>query len=93
MVMKSPQSEKLFLISAVAVIVIFLFVNKGFRNLVGHYREISWLKRERVELQEKNAKLKREIYILENEDSYIENIARRELGVISKDEVEYRFKK
>ncbi len=61
--------------------------------MIRKYQEIDRLKKERFEIERKNAKLKREIYLLEQGGTYIENIARRELGVISKDEVEYRFKK
>lgn len=77
----------------VSVTVGFLFANNGFRSLVTHYNEVVKLKKDLSELERRNTKLKREIYLLEKEDSYIEDIARRELGVISKDEVEYRFKK
>ena len=91
--MKNARMEKILTIVFVAAVLIFLFGNKGFRNLVRSYREVSRLKNEFADLEKRNSKLKREIYLLEKEDSYIENIARRELGVISKDEVEYRFKK
>ena len=93
MPMKNARMEKILTIVFVAAVLIFLFGNKGFRNLVRSYREVSRLKNEFADLEKRNSKLKREIYLLEKEDSYIENIARRELGVISKDEVEYRFKK
>ena len=91
--MKKARIEKILTIVFVAAVLIFLFGNKGFRNLVGSYRQASKLKKDLSELEKRNIKLKREIYLLEEEGSYIENIARRELGVISKDEVEYRFKK
>ena len=45
------------------------------------------------QLKKENALLKKEIYLLEEDPSYIERIARKELGLISADEVEYRFQK
>ncbi|MCX5782170.1 MAG: septum formation initiator family protein [Elusimicrobia bacterium] len=91
--MKMFYSQKVPVVIAVIIILIFLVGNNNFRNLIRQYQEIYRLKQERFEIEKKNAKLKREIYLLEKEGSYIENIARRELGVISKDEVEYRFRK
>jgi len=91
--MNGISKEKALVIIIVAGVLIFLFANKGFRSLVSHYNEVSNLKQELSALEKRNIKLKREIYLIEKEDSYIENIARRELGVISKGEVEYRFKK
>ena len=42
-------------------------------------------------LGEENERLKREIERLKNDPRYIEGIARRELGMIGKNEVIYRF--
>ncbi len=91
--MKKLTSEKLLMIALIVVVITALFANRGFRNLIGHYKEIGQLKNERAQLAARNAKLKREIYLLEHDQSYVENIARKELGVVSKDEYEYRFKK
>ena len=91
--MKNARMERILTIAIAAAVLISLFGNKAFRNLVSSYREVAKIKADLSGLEKRNTKLKREIYLLEKEDSYIENIARRELGVISKDEVEYRFKK
>ena len=44
-------------------------------------------------LKKENVLLRREAYMLEKDPSYIEHAARRELGLVSEGEVEYRFKK
>jgi len=75
-----------------ALVFIGLFANEGFRTVVRRYWEIHKLNRELENLKMENANLRKEIYLLENDQSYIEYVARRELGVISQGEVEYNFK-
>ena len=75
-----------------ALVFVWLFANEGFRALVRRYWEIHKLNGELENLKMENANLRKEIYLLENDQSYIEYIARRELGVISQGEVEYNFK-
>ena len=89
--MKVP-SKALYIIFGI-VVVLFLFGNAGFRKLIRRYWEIYKLKAECEQLERENDLLQKEIYILENDASYIEKIARKELGVIAPGEVEYRFKK
>ena len=76
-----------------ALLLLFLFGNSGARKLVRRYWEIYRLKQELVQLKHQNVILKNEIYLLENDQSYIERIARKELGLVAPGEVEYRFKK
>ena len=75
------------------IVLLFLLLNEGSRKLVRRYWEIYKLKEQISQLQHENELLKKEIYLLENDSSYIERIARKELGLISPGEVEYRFKK
>lgn len=74
-----------------AVVLLFLFANPGFRRMIRRYWEISSLKGNIENLKKENSLLKQEIYLLEQDPSYIERIARKELGLISAGEVEYRF--
>lgn len=71
---------------------LFVFGNDGFRKLIRRYWEIHTLKVEMVQMKKENALLRREIYFLEEDSSYIERIARKELGLLAVGEVEYRFK-
>jgi cell division protein FtsB len=59
--------------------------------MIRRYWETHKLNTRLAELSKQNAVLKKEIYNLENNSSYIERMARKELGLISTDEVEYRF--
>lgn len=85
--------NKLNLTLSMAILIIFsmllliLFAENGFVDL-------NSLKKEKDRLVEKNESLARdnldlynEIERLKNDDKYIENIARQELGMIGKDEM------
>ena len=76
-----------------AVVLLFLFANGGFRRMVRRYWEIHELQGDIAQLKKENSLLKQEIYLLEQDPSYIERIARKELGLVSAGEVEYRFEK
>ena len=89
--MKIPKNS-LYILLFIAVLV-FLFGNTGFRKLVRNYWAIYKLKTELEHLKHESKLLEHEIYLLENDESYIERIARKELGLIAPGEVEYRFKK
>ncbi|MBN1621083.1 MAG: septum formation initiator family protein [Endomicrobiales bacterium] len=89
--MKIPK-HALYIILGIAL-VLFLFGNAGFRKLVRRHWEMYKLKAEFEHLQRESGILEKEIYLLENDESYIERIARKELGLIAPGEVEYRFKK
>ncbi|HBU69668.1 MAG TPA: hypothetical protein DEE98_04720 [Elusimicrobia bacterium] len=76
-----------------AIVLLILFGNSGFRRLVRRYWEINKLQGMIVQLKKENVLLRKEVYLLEKDPSYIEHIARRELGFVARGEVEYRFKK
>ena len=75
-----------------AVLFLLFFSSDGFRKLFRRYWEIHKLKSEIVQMKKENALLHSEIYYLGQDSSYIERVARKELGLISSGEVEYRFK-
>jgi cell division protein FtsB len=74
------------------VLALIIFGSDGFRKLFRRYWELHRLRTEIVQMKKENALLRREVYYLEEDTSYIERIARKELGLISPGEVEYRFK-
>lgn len=85
------KTQNIFLsISILALIVLFIYI-----NFTKHgYPDLVLLKQEQGELVKKNERLTREnlaisieIDRLKNDLTYIENIARQELGMISKDEI------
>jgi len=83
---------KLFIV-IVAGVPVVLLANSGARKVYQRYWELKTLGDELRQSQKENVLLRKEVYFLENDPSYIEKMARRELGLVSKGEVEYRFKK
>ena len=74
----------------IAIIIIFLVGNKGFRSLIGNFNELQNLQKEHLALQEENIKLKSQLKLMKSDD-YMESIARKEMGFIKPKELEYRF--
>jgi cell division protein FtsB len=76
------------------ILLIFLLIlvfNEGNRTLVRRYFETSKLNRNIKYEQDKNEVLKKRIYYLENEPSYLESKVRSTLNVVAPGEVEYKF--
>jgi cell division protein FtsB len=86
-------STKTIYIILSILLLIFLLGNEGARKVMRRYWEFYKLKGEISQLKHENALLNKEVYLLENNQSYIEQAARRELGLIAPGEVEYRFGK
>ncbi len=84
---------------AVAIAVLFLllmfilFGESGLSDLNRLKAERDGLLKKNTELIQKNLSLYREIERLKNDPEYVENVARKELGVIGKDEVVIKVKK
>lgn len=72
-------------------IFLFLFGNRKFRSVVKMYIQVNKMNKELVRLKKENESLKNKIFLVEKDPSYIEGIARRELGLIKPGEIEYRF--
>jgi cell division protein FtsB len=73
------------------VIILILAFNDGNRSLVRRFFEQNKLKSDIQHAQYQNDLLKRRIYYLENEPSYLERMVRSELSVCLPTEIEYRF--
>ena len=92
------MSAKQTILLSLSILIIFsllLFIVFGDNGLV----DLNLLKRERNGLIEKNAgitmdnlSLYREIDRLEHDSGYIEDVVRRELGLIAEDEVIFKVK-
>jgi cell division protein FtsB len=84
------KGKTLFSLLILLMFFIFLFIlesESGFFDLRRLKRENSRLVERNLSLEHENRALCREIDRLKNDMNYIENIARRELGMIRKDEV------
>jgi cell division protein FtsB len=68
-----------------------LIFNEGNRTLVRRFFEVNKLNRRIKYARYQNELLKKRIYYLENEPSYLERMVRSELNVAAPGEIEYRF--
>jgi len=91
----SLKQKILLSLSILILFSLFLFIIFGDNGIV----DLNLLKKERHRLIEKNAKitmdnlsLYRESDRLEHDPRYIEDVVRRELGLIGKDEVIFKLK-
>jgi cell division protein FtsB/cell division protein DivIC len=64
---------------------------KGIFNLLRLRKEVARIKERNLKLEEENQKLKEEVKRLQSDKRYIEEIARKELGMVKEGEIIYRF--
>jgi cell division protein FtsB/cell division protein DivIC len=67
------------------------FGEKGIFNLLRLQKEVVRIKEKNLKLEEENQKLKEEVKRLQSDKRYIEEIARKELGMVKEGEIIYRF--
>ena len=67
------------------------FGNKGVLHLLRLQKELARIKETNVKVEEENRKLKEEVRRLQYEKRYIEEIARKELGLVKEGEIIYQF--
>jgi len=67
------------------------FGDKGVLHLMRLQKELSRIKDESRKVEEENRKLREEVMRLRNEKRYIEEIARKELGMVKEGEIIYQF--
>ncbi len=93
--MSRKYRKKIFKNRVVLFLVIcfflFLFGNSKFRRVVIGYIRVNKMKKELVKLEEENERLKQQLNIVKEDPFYIEEIARKELGLLKPGEIEYRF--
>jgi len=84
----------------ILILVLFLFLifgfftffgDKGIVHLLRLQKEWGRIKETNVEMEEENRKLREEVKRLQHEKRYIEEIARKELGMVKEGEVIYQF--
>ncbi len=87
------MTSKKNILLAFGIVVLFclliftIFGENGFADLKRLKTERDILLKKNDEMIQKNLSLCREIERLKNDPEYVENVARKELGVIGKDEV------
>ena len=75
------------------MLLFIVFGENGLTDLYKLKMEKDNLSKKSDELKKKNISLYREIERLKNDPGYVEDVARKELGVIGKDEVIIKVKK
>ncbi len=78
----------------VSVMIFFTFFgDKGLLQVYRLRRELKEIERVNMELQQENDRLRAEIDNLRTNKKYVEELARRELGLVKKGEIVYQFDK
>ena len=89
------MSKKRILILVLLLFLIFgfftFFGDKGIVHLLRLQKEWGRIKETNANMEEENRKLKEEVKRLQVEKRYIEEIARKELGMVKEGEVIYQF--
>jgi cell division protein FtsB/cell division protein DivIC len=89
------MSKKRILILVLFLFLIFgfftFFGDKGIIHLLHLQKEWGRIKEANVKIEEENRKLREEVKRLQYEKRYIEEIARKELGMVKEGEVIYQF--
>jgi cell division protein FtsB len=73
-----------------------LLITFGNRGLVDNYlmsRRLAQLKSQSNEMTSENKELKNKILLLRNDLTYLEAVARKELGMVKKGDIVYRLAK
>jgi len=92
--LKGYNNKRVLVTVLLLVSVMIFFTFFGQKGLLQVYRlrkELKEIERVNVELRQENDRLKTEIGNLRTNKKYIEELARRELGLVKKGEIVYQF--
>jgi len=71
--------------------ILTFFGEKGILHLFRLQKEVARIKEKNVKLEEENQNLREEVKRLQSDKRYIEEIARKELGMVKEGEIIYQF--
>jgi cell division protein FtsL len=91
--MKKKHLLLLILIPLLILGVLTFFGEKGILQLFRLKKEVVQIKERNTKLEEENQKLREEVKRLQKDKRYIEEIARKELGMVKEGEIIYQFEK
>ncbi|MBP1697114.1 MAG: divIC [Deltaproteobacteria bacterium] len=89
--MKKRRILILIVISLLILGSLTFFGEKGIFNLLRLRKEVVRIKEKNSQLEGENQRLKEEIKRLQSDRRYIEEIARKELGMVKEGEIIYQF--
>lgn len=82
----------LFILSFLLVIgLLTFFGDKGLLHLIKIKKDLYQIQEHNNRIEEENNRLMDEVRRLKNDRRYIEEIARKELGMVKEDEIVYQF--
>ena len=90
------NKKKIFISLSLFVAIVGLLTIFGDRGLIRVYKlskERDSIKNYNEKIKAENTAMKEEMELLKNDDKYIELIARKELGMIGRNELVYQFEK
>lgn len=89
---RSTLFSKLAILIVVMILGVAMFGEKGVVRLVKLMRERENLAEQVEQLKQENARLKHQIEALRSDHRYLEQMARKELGMVREDEVVFQFR-
>ncbi len=88
------RKKRVFLLILIFLLILGIFTffgEKGIFNLLRIQKEVARIKEKNAKLEEENQKLREEVKRLQTDRRYIEEIARKELGMVKEGEIIYQF--
>jgi len=88
------KRKRLFILIVISLLIfgsLTFFGEQGIIHLLGLQKELARIKDKNSKLEEENRKLKEEVKRLQSDRRYIEEIARKELGMVKEGEIIYQF--
>lgn len=89
--MKKKHFLLLILLLFLILGIFTFFGDKGILHLLRLQKELDRIKEVNAKIEDENRKLKEEVRRLHSEKRYIEEIARKELGLVKEGEIIYQF--
>ena len=89
--MKRKRLLLLIVIPLLIIGILTFFGEKGILHLLRLQKELVRIKEKNTKLEVENQKLKEEVKRLQTDKRYIEEIARKELGMVKEGEIIYQF--
>jgi len=89
--MRKKRVLLLILIFLLILGIFTFFGEKGILHLLRIQKEVARIKEKNAKLEEENQTLREEVKRLQTDRRYIEEIARRELGMVKEGEIIYQF--
>jgi cell division protein FtsL len=89
-----PRKKHLFFLLLILFLILGFFTffgDKGVLHLLRLQKELTKIKEANMKMEEENRKLKEEVRRLQYDKRYIEEIARKELGMVKEGEIIYQF--